>query len=123
MCRLPAVVIVLAMAGPAAVVAASLPDPTRPTTQGQAGSSVASRERGGPALQSVLISPQRREAIIDGKTVRVGDLVGDSRVVRILETEVFLRAGDEVRALRMFPPLKTGPSAARLEAQSTGQEQ
>lgn len=83
-----------------------MPDPMRPP------SIVAEpeREQGAgaplPRLQSILISPTRRVATIDGRTVRVGDKVGDARVARILENEVVLARGQEQQVLKLFPGIE-----------------
>jgi MSHA biogenesis protein MshK len=108
-----------AMTLPAVALAENLVDPTQPP--GAAGGRSAAtmpRPNGGPQLQSVLISPQRRVAVIDGETVRTGDLVGDARVTGIRETEVILRAGNEVRVLRMYPDVekKSGTGGATAQA-------
>lgn len=91
---------------PAIGMAERLVDPTRPHASLSAPvSPEAESANAGPRLQSILISAQRRVAIINGATVRVGDMFEDARVVRIAETEVILRAGNEVRILRMYPDL------------------
>jgi len=83
-----------------AAVLGELPDPTRPLS----GRTVAPASTPVPAqapvsvLQSILVSPQRRLAVISGRTVSVGDHVGDAVVAEILPYEVVLqRAGQEVR--------------------------
>ena len=89
---------VFAAAGTAAVIG-ELPDPTRPLS----GRTVAPSPTPVPVqapsvLQSILVSPQRRLAVISGRTVRVGDHVGDAVVTEILPYEVVLqRNGQEVR--------------------------
>jgi MSHA biogenesis protein MshK len=81
-------------------------DPTRPPEAAgfaqQGNRDVASA----PALQSVLISPQRRLAIINGKTVKVGEKFGTSRVVSITETEVVLQNGKDLKTLKLFPDVQ-----------------
>lgn len=94
----------LSMAEPAA--GQGMPDPTRPPSivsepERDQGSAAAA-----PQLQSVLISPTRRVATIDGRTVRVGDMVGDARVARILENEVILSRGQEQQVLKLFPGIE-----------------
>lgn len=81
-------------------VVGELPDPTRPL----GGRTVAPAPTPAPVhvpasvLQSILVSPQRRLAVISGRTVSVGDHVGDAVVVEILPYEVVLqRSGQEVR--------------------------
>jgi MSHA biogenesis protein MshK len=81
-----------------------LTDPTRPPDQiGYVPSEAAPA---GPSLQSVLISPQRRVAIISGKTVKVGDKFGSAHVVSITESEVVLRNGKEMQTLKLFPDVQ-----------------
>lgn len=83
-----------------------LPDPTRPPALPGAQSADAQAASPALALQSVLISPQRRTAMISGRTVQVGDRVGDARVVRITESEVTLRGTDGMRILKVFPQIE-----------------
>jgi MSHA biogenesis protein MshK len=81
--------------------AQALTDPTRPpNASAPAG---AAQETGGPQLQSVLISPRRRLAIINGTMVSLGDMLGEAKVVKISETEVVLRKGEETEVLKLFP--------------------
>ncbi|MFZ6846276.1 MSHA biogenesis protein MshK [Undibacterium sp. RuTC16W] len=89
---------------PALVAAQSIPDPTRPPDTLLLPATMASNEiAAGPVLQSVLISPSRRLAIISGKTVRVNDKFNDQTVIKINETEVVLRNGKELQTLKLFP--------------------
>ena len=78
----------------------TLPDPTRPAA---AGESVDVRPRG---LTSIRISARERNAVIDGRTVSVGDTVGGGVVQDIRPDEVLIRRGDHVSALRLMPELK-----------------
>lgn len=78
---------------------AALPDPTRPIGAARAAPA------GGLALQSTLVSPSRRIAVINGRTVGVGERIGDAVVADIRPYEVVLdRNGRETR-LRMLPRL------------------
>ena len=64
-------------------------------------------ERAQPRLQSILVSLRpggRRVAVIDGKTVRLGERVGDAVVVAIGATEVVLRRGGKTQTLKLFRP-------------------
>jgi MSHA biogenesis protein MshK len=97
---------------PAAAGAQLLSDPTRPPgaftgAEGDAG--VAS---GAPVLQSVMISPAVKAAIISGVVVRLGGNYGTARLVKISDQEVVLREGDEVRVLRLYPGVKKSRAAA-----------
>lgn len=94
-------------ASPAAAAQAGLPDPTRPPA-----ASADEAARTGPAadgrpvhrLQSVLISPERKLAVIDGRTVLLGGRIDDATVVAITETGVTLRRGERTEVL----PLNAG---------------
>jgi MSHA biogenesis protein MshK len=85
-------------------IAEKMVDPTRPPTApdyAQDAGAVAS-----PVLQSVLISSGRSEAIISGRLVHVGEQLGDARVVKISESEVVLRNGNDLQTLKLFPSIE-----------------
>ena len=82
--------------------AETLPDPTRPPVEAGAATSTATTPSG-PVLQSILISPHRKAAIIDGKTVLLGEKFEGGVLVGIGEGEVTVRMGSELRTLRLFP--------------------
>lgn len=89
---------------PLACAADALQDPTRPPAelsmpQGSAGALAPS----GPQLQSVQISAHQRSAMISGQHVKVGDKIGDARVVMITENEVVLKGGNGLQTLKLFP--------------------
>ena len=90
------------------VLAQGLIDPTRPPTVTLADESAVGEAGEGamPVLQSILISPSRRQAIISGKTVTVGEKVGDAKIVRITENTVILRNGRELQTLKLFPGIE-----------------
>lgn len=84
-----------------------LPDPTRPTPSGVPGNThVGDRYR----LESILVSPVRRQAVIDGRLVRVGDGVGRAVVVRIDPDAVWLRRRGRSLGLRLV----AGPSVQTI---------
>ena len=56
-----------------------------------------------PVLQSVIITAERRAAIINGERVELGAVYGDARVARITETEVVLRSADRTEVLKLYP--------------------
>ena len=81
-----------------------LNDPTRPPASlGVPADAAAGQPKEEPELQSVLISPTRRVAVIDGQTVALGEKIGESRVIRITEGEVVLRNGQGLQVLKLFP--------------------
>jgi len=84
------------------VHAEELPDPTRPPAL-LGSAQLTAPVPAGPVLQSVLISPQRRVAIISGQAVKTGGKYGEYFVFKITESEVILRRGKEIQTLKLFP--------------------
>ena len=83
-------------------LAQTLLDPTRPPTimmETSSNSEVSS----GPVLQSILIAPNRRVAIISGQTVALNGKYGEQTLIKMSETEVVLRNGKELQILKLFP--------------------
>jgi len=86
---------------PAVASAQITTDPTRPAT-----GFVAEAPEGAAAgnqLQSVMISPTRSAAIINGVTVRLGEKYGDAVLVGVAESEVVLRSGGVQQVLKIHP--------------------
>jgi MSHA biogenesis protein MshK len=95
----------LAVCAPFAA-AQALRDPTRPPINfGRTGEGgIVSRSRDAEwVLQSVLLSPERRYAIINGEVLSLGGSVAGAELVAIREGEVTLRAGGALRTVRLFP--------------------
>lgn len=87
-----------------AAMAQGLVDPTRPPDAPLIGEAGPAGVRQAPQLQSVLVSSNgRRVAVIDGRTVRVGDRVGNASVASIAGTSVVLRRGKASETLRLYP--------------------
>lgn len=79
-----------------------LADPSRPSSQGAVSTVV---PQDGLVLQSTLVSPSQRVAIISGQRLVVGDRVQGATVTDIQPYQVILqRAGRDI-ALRLTPPL------------------
>lgn len=96
--------------------AQALADPTRPPRQleqGAAGMAIA-----GPVLQSILISPGRRLAVISGQTVRLGEQFDGARLIKVTEGEVVLRKGSELQTLKLFPDIQKQMTSARTQKNS-----
>lgn len=89
---------------PMSAHAQALIDPTRPPDAPSFADSAVAEARKGPQLQSVLVSDNgRRVAVIDGRTVRVGDRVGGASVAGIAGTSVVLKRGKATETLRLYP--------------------
>ena len=83
-------------------LATELGDPTRPPRL----AAPAPAQRAGDAaagLTSVLISPERRFAVVDGVRLEEGDRLGEATVVEIRATSVLLRTARGEVQLRMMP--------------------
>ena len=81
----------------------ALKDPTEPTDPDVYFGTALSRSNTAWSLQSILSSPQRRIAIINGTRVREGDRIGNARVMRIHDSRVLLNTGDRTLTLQLLP--------------------
>jgi MSHA biogenesis protein MshK len=98
---------------PVAVSAQSIViDPTRPAT----GFSAEAPEGAvGNQLQSVMISPTRKAAIINGVVVELGGKYGDAVLMGVAEDEVVLRSGDSRQVLKLHPAVEKKVDIVRAE--------
>ncbi|MDO8988720.1 MAG: hypothetical protein Q7U91_03720 [Sideroxyarcus sp.] len=108
-----------------------LPDPTRPSidlNSSGAGSEsdVVPEETAQRGLQSVIISPRYRAAIINGVTVLEGGKYGDSRLVEVRESSVVLQNAQGRRVVELFPKVsitknRAVPGAGDIQEKASGQ--
>jgi MSHA biogenesis protein MshK len=102
--------------------AESLPDPTRPPSEFEAPAAGGATVPGGPLLQSVLISPRHKAAIISGETVTLGGRYGSARLVKISESGVVLNEGGSLQTLQLFPGVEKTMSQIGEAADSGGKQ-
>ena len=99
------------------VRAQGLVDPTRPPPGFAVGDpEVTGDAGGGLVLQSVMISPAGRAAIINGEMVKLGQKFGDAVLIRVAENEVVLKGGSGTQVLKMYPGVEKreiAPAAAK----------
>lgn len=104
---------------PAAVWGQVLPDPTRPPLEIGDGS-VSSAQNAPPAtakgLLSVIISPSHCAAIIDGKTIRLGEKYGEAILVEINAQGVVLQGVQARRSMALFPGVGVTVTAAQASS-------
>lgn len=82
---------------------AGLPDPTRPENLVQARQAARSVDITRLVLESTLVSPERRLAVVNGKTLAVGDNIDDVKITAITPFEVTAyRNGQQLR-MRLLP--------------------
>ncbi len=91
-------------------------DPTRPPTgYADAGPETAGDSGGGMMLQSVMISPTQKAAIISGVLVKLGEKYGDAVLVRITESEVVLKSDGTSQVLKLHPAVEKREIAPAVE--------
>lgn len=87
---------------------ASIPDPTRPAVMPAAATSDEA-PAAALVLQSTIVSPRQRSAIINGQRYRLGEAVGDARIEVIGTGWVRLRGAAGTTELRLSYPTSTRP--------------
>lgn len=109
--RLRIFFLALTLVGPTvqAVAAEILPDPTRPPAEAGMETPGALPVATGPALQSVMIRPDRRMAMIGGQLIAEGERFGDTRLVKVSESEVILSGPEGRQTLKLFPGVEKQP--------------
>lgn len=88
----------------AAQAVESLPDPTRPpgVEAAASGTAVAAADLP-PVLTGVIITAAGPRAVIGGKALRVGERVGERKIVRITESAVVLSGAQGRETLLLTP--------------------
>lgn len=100
---LTALLALACIAGASPSAAQTLRDPTRPPAAGGKGGGATRSEPAGWVLQSVLISPERRYAIINGEIVQVGGSIDGAELIAVAAERVTLRTRQGLRVLHLFP--------------------
>jgi len=96
----------------------ALVDPTRPPAVATESGAKEAAAPAGPRLQSVLISPTRRIAVISGSTVGLGEKFGGATVTAISESGVSLRYADRKETLQLIPGVIKRERGVDAETQS-----
>jgi hypothetical protein len=99
----------------------ALPDPTRPSIDlnssgADSKTDVIPDEAASHGLQSIIISPRYRAAIINGETVMIGGKTGDSKLVEVRETSVVLQNAQGTRVVELFPKVSIKKNGTVLQA-------
>ena len=102
-------------------LAQQMADPMRPPA---AGATATPGQNAAPAVQMIMIAPERRYALIDGYAVAQGGRVRDAQVVRIEETQVTLRGhAGETTVLKLLPQAQKNAAGPSRLARSGAPEQ
>lgn len=115
----PAALLMWVVASQAAEDLERLPDPTRPHQPGTA-SAVAQEAVTGPELQSTMVSPTFRRAVISGRTYKQGDKIGGAVITNIQPYEVTLKQGGRETRLRLLPKLTREPNVSTKKPDKDG---
>jgi len=108
-------VLLLLCAASACVSAEVLPDPTKPPAE------ISAPQGGGMLsanlLRTIIISPHRRAAIIDGQTVELGAKYGNARLIEVSASGVVLEGSQGRQALTLFPGVEITKNTVVLPTQ------
>lgn len=98
----------------------SLPDPTLPAREIYAPGARSSAHAAAAMpeeLKSIVISPRRRAALINGVTVELGGKIGDATLVEVHDSSVVLLGPQGKRVLELFPGVRLSKDAALRKEQ------
>jgi MSHA biogenesis protein MshK len=100
-------------------LAQGLSDPTRPPREILGGGAGAAEPAANlsPA-QIVIISTDRRQATINGRTVALGGRYGDATLVQISDEEIVLRRGDTTEVIKLYSSVHRRKLAARNQRET-----
>jgi len=89
--------------GAARSVAQDLNDPTRPPREILGGGASAAEPVGNPSpAQVVIVSKDRRQATINGKTVVLGGRYGNATLVRVSDEELVLQRPEGTETIKLY---------------------
>lgn len=118
--RLASLACAAALVSAPAAGAEAMVDPTRPPLGISAPGGRSLETAGRPVLQSIIITGQRRSAVIDGQRVDLRGRFGDAEVVQITESEVVLRSPAGTEILKLYPGVEK--TVRRTEARPVAAE-
>lgn len=98
-------ILLLLAVGTLPAVAAALRDPTRPPQARPVGRAAGGIALHLPVLESVLLLPGYKAAIIDGQTVMLGTLFRGARLIALTEKTARLRKGAKIQVLHLAPAM------------------
>jgi len=101
-----------------AALGQSLSDPTRPPSASGAPGPQGDADAPTTVLQTVLISPGRKLAVINGAVVLLGGKVGEATLASISETGVVLKYSDRTEVLTLLGGIERVPVTRAKEKRS-----
>ena len=101
--HLTALLAVIAALGTTRVLAQGLSDPTRPPPEILGGSADRyEAEASSSPAQVVVISKDRRQVTINGRTVKLGEHYGNATVVKITDEEIVLQRPEATETIKLY---------------------
>ena len=96
--------------------AQTLRDPTRPPAGlGPVQAGAVQAPSSGPVLQSIILSPTRRAAIISGHLIERGAYYGDLQLAEVAQDHVLLRGASGTQLLKLYPGTEKRETKAASE--------
>jgi|SRR5689334_2380234 len=104
------------------VCAQGLSDPTRPPREFLGGAAEPQLAAPGSSpAQVIIISKNRRQATINGRTVSIGERYGNATLVRISDEEIVLQKPDSTEVIKLYSSVNrrmrssSGPSSTNAD--------
>jgi MSHA biogenesis protein MshK len=101
----------------------SLPDPTKPAVDIPYESEAGKRDESAvvlvpkkEGLQSIIISPRHRAAVINGEIVVLGGKIGDATLVEVNNKSVVLQGAQGKRVMELFPGVHLSKAENEFQA-------
>jgi len=107
------VAIVLALLAAPAGAQGPLADPTRPPAFASQAEGDGEAGAAGLRAETIIVAPDRRFAVVGGRTVRLGDELGGGRVVRIAADGVVIARGGVRETISIAPGVEKKPRVPR----------
>ena len=107
------------------VLAQGLSDPMRPPREIIGGSAAYEPAGSSSPAQVVIISKDRRQVTINGRTVNLGERYGNATVVRITDEEIVLQRPEATETIKLYSSVQRTKHwrAARTDAAGKQEEE
>ena len=107
------------------VLAQGLSDPMRPPREIIGGSAAYEPAGSSSPAQVVIISKDRRQVTINGRTVNLGERYGNATVVRISDEEIVLQRPEATETIKLYSSVQRTKHwrAARTDAAGKQEEE
>ena len=121
---LTAILAVIAALGGPRVLAQGLSDPTRPPPEilGRSADGYEPAASSSPA-QVVIISKDRHQVTINGRTVNLGERYGNATVVRISDEEIVLQRPEATETIKLYSSVQRKRHWPATRADNAGKQE